>query len=179
MHKKRKQYRLPGFNYATNTAYFVTIVCSNRDCFLGEIVNDEMKYSRIGEIALDELLMARKHKKDVKIPEFVIMPNHIHLIVILENEVVSEVPAGSILPLGDGFVRSGRIGPLQKGSLGAFVNRYKGRITRRCREEGFVDFGWQQKYNDRIIRGAKEYSIIAQYINDNISKWDGDTKRKG
>ena len=178
MHQKRKQYRLPGFNYATNTAYFVTIVCGNRDSFFGNIESDKMIYSRMGDIALDELLMAKKHKKNIEIPEFVIMPNHVHLVAILKNEVVTEIPKGSTLPLGDGFVRSGRIGPLQKGSLGAFVNRYKGRVTRKCREEGFVDFGWQQKYNDRIIRDSNEYDLIARYINNNVANWETDSKRK-
>jgi hypothetical protein len=58
------------------------------------------------------------------------------------------------------------------------VNRYKGRITRRCREEGFVDFGWQQKYNDRIIRDEKEYNVISQYIMNNVANWETDSKRK-
>ena len=179
MHQKRKQYRLSGFNYATNTAIFITIVCSSRHSYFGAIQNNEMQYSRMGEIALDELQMAIKYKKDVDIMEYVIMPNHVHLIVVLKNEIITEVPIGSLLPLGDGFVRSGRIGPLQKGSLGAFVNRYKGRITRRCREEGFVDFGWQQKYNDRIIRDAKEYSTIATYIQENVANWEHDSKNIG
>jgi putative transposase len=175
--KKIKQYHLPGYNYASNDAYFVTIMCANRDCFLGSIENGKIEYSEIGEIVLNELNMAIDHKKNIVIPNYVIMPNHIHLIVELRNEEVTEKASPSILPLGDGFERKGHISPLQKGSLGAFVNHFKGRITRRLKELGFVDFGWQPRYNDRIIRNVEEYNAISEYIDENISNWDEDSEQ--
>jgi REP element-mobilizing transposase RayT len=104
--KKIKQYRLPGYNYASNDAYFVIIMCTNRDCFLGSIENGKIEYSEIGEIVLNELNMAIEHKKNIVIPNYVIMPNHIHLIVELRNEEVTEKASPSILPLGDGFERA-------------------------------------------------------------------------
>jgi putative transposase len=99
------------------------------------------------------------------------------LIVELRNEEVTEKASPSILPLGDGFERKGYISPLPKGSLGAFVNHFKGRITRRLKELGFVDFGWQPRYNDRIIRNVEEYNAISEYIDENISKWDEDSEQ--
>jgi putative transposase len=174
MYKKRKQYRLPDFNYATNAVYFVTIVCSNRSHFFGKVDKGFMYYSEVGEIASNEIKTAIEFKKDTMIHEHVIMPNHVHILVELRNESITNIPEGVLLPMANGSERRGRLGPLQKGSLGAFINRYKGRVTRRCRDIGFVDFGWQPKYHDRVVRNRKEYDLIAAYINENISNWDND-----
>jgi len=178
MHKLKKQYRLPGFNYASNNAYFITIVCANRDCFFGNIANAEMEYSAIGKIVLNHINRTKELKKNIEISEFVVMPNHVHMIVILQNEEVSVKSPPNVLPLGDGFVRRGHIGPQQKGALGTFVNSFKSRVTRDTREQGFIDFDWQSRYNDRIIRDEKEYNRIAEYINENVVKWDEDTNNK-
>ncbi|MEY2923536.1 MAG: hypothetical protein RLZZ337_76 [Bacteroidota bacterium] len=178
MHKLKKQYRLPGFNYASNNAYFITIVCANRDCFFGNIANAEMEYSAIGKIALNHINRSKELKKNIEISEFVVMPNHLHFIVILKNEQISEPSAPSALPFGDGFVRRGHIGPQQKGALGTFVNSYKGHVTRGCKKLGFMDFGWQSKYHDRIIRNEAEYDRIATYINENIANWNEDSENE-
>jgi len=178
MHKLKKQYRLPGFNYASNEAYFVTIVCANRTSFFGEIRDGEMRYSEMGDYAENEIQMALKFKRNIQIPEYVIMPNHVHLIIVLQNEIIEDVPPPSDLPLGDGLIRRGHISPLQKGSLSAFVNRFKGRVTRKCKENGFMDFGWQARFQDRIIRSEKEYNQVAEYIINNVRNWDEDSENK-
>ena len=133
-----------------------------------------MTHSALGEMALNHINRAQTLKKNIEIAEFVVMPNHVHFIVILKNEAISEKSPPSILPLGDGYERKGHIGPQQVGALGTFVNGYKGHVTRDARRHGYTDFGWQAKYHDRIIRNKKEYNLIAQYINDNIAKWDED-----
>lgn len=178
MYKLKKQYRLPDFNYASNNAYFVTIVCANRTQYFGKIADNKITYSEIGNIANNHIDRAKRLKKNIKITEYVVMPNHVHMIVILQNEEVTVKSAPSILPLGDGFVRRGHIGPQQVGALGTFVNSFKSRVTRDCREQKFMDFGWQAKYNDRIIRNEKEYDRIAQYINENVANWDEDSNNK-
>jgi len=178
MHKLKKQYRLPGFNYASNNAYFVTIVCANSTSFFGEIEEGKMRFSEIAEYVENEIQMALKFKNNILIPEYVIMPNHLHMIVVLQNEIVEEVPPPSDLPFGDGFIRRGHISPLQKGSLSAFVNSLKGRVTRRSKENGYIDFGWQARFHDRIIRGEKEYNQVAEYIINNVRNWDEDSENK-
>lgn len=178
MHKLKKQYRLPGFNYASNKAYFVTIVCANRTSFFGEIKDGEMRLSEMGEYAKNEIQMALKFKENILIPEYILMPNHIHLIVVLQNEIIEDVPPSSDLPFGDGFIRRGHISPLQKGSLNAFVNSLKGRVTRKCKENGCIDFGWQTRFHDRIIRDEREYHNIAEYIQNNVINWNEDSENK-
>jgi putative transposase len=92
MYKKRKQYRLPDFNYATNAVYFVTIVCSNRSHFFGKVDKGFMYYSEVGEIASNEIKTAIEFKKDTMIHEHVIMPNHVHILVELRNESITNIP---------------------------------------------------------------------------------------
>ena len=145
---------------------------------MGDIKDGNISYSEIGKLVLNEIEMAIKLKKNILIPNYVIMPNHIHLIVELRNEKVSSKVSPNILPLGDGFERRGHIAPLQKSSLPAFVNRLKGRVTRRAREIGYMDFGWQARFNDRIIRNDKEYRAIDAYINENMLNWNKDAEWK-
>lgn len=168
----KQQFRLPGFNYASNNAYFITIMAAGRNHYFGEISDGEMHYSEIGEIALHQLNMAIEHKKNILIPDYVIMPNHVHIVVGLQNEVVEQKP----VPIAKSPFIPGEIHALQKGSLAAFVNSFKGRVTRAAREKGYSDFGWQAKYNDRIIRDRPEYLRISKYIAENVSKWDSDSE---
>ena len=134
-----------------------------------------MQLSHLGQIALNHINRAKELKKNIEITEYVIMPNHLHLVVLLKNKKISEKSLPSVLPLGNGYERRGHIGPQQIGALGTFVNSYKGHVTRAARKNGFMDFGWQKKYHHRIIRDEKEYSNIAQYINENVANWDEDS----
>ncbi len=163
---------MPGFNYASNNAYFITIVTSGREHFFGKIADAEMIYSEIGQIALNEIVMAKEHKANVLIPDFVVMPNHVHLVVGLQNDVIHEKPAA----IDKSILIPGEIHSLQKGSLPAFVNRYKGRVKRAAKEKGFVDFAWQAKFHDRIIRDKSEYVRISEYIANNVANWGDDSE---
>ena len=167
--KKIKQYRLPGFNYASNDAYFVT---AGREHFFGKIANQEMIYSEIGKIAVNEILMAKEHKQNILIPDFIVMPNHVHIVLGLQNEVIHEKPE----VIDKSLLIPGEIHSLQKGSLPAFGNRYKGRLTRAAKEQGIIDFAWQPKYHDRIIRDRSEYLRISEYLANNVANWDEDSE---
>ena len=87
---KRKPTRLKGYDYSQNGAYFVTICTHNRKCILGNIVGQglapaEIVLSQYGKIAKEQLLDLENRYKTIKIDKYVIMPNHIHIIVILDN----------------------------------------------------------------------------------------------
>lgn len=75
--------RLPGWDYSEDGIYFLTLVIQNRDCFLGEIMEDEMILSDWGKIVKNELLKSFEIRSELTLNEFVIMPNHIHLLVTL------------------------------------------------------------------------------------------------
>ena len=91
--KFRGQYRvqstrLQHWDYSSEGAYFVTICTKDREYSLGEIVNDKMNYSRIGEIIIKEWENTKKIRSNVVLDEWVVMPNHIHGIIIIENHNV-------------------------------------------------------------------------------------------
>ena len=90
----RRSIRLKRYDYTQRGAYFVTICTHQRNCLFGEIVDGEIKLNTNGEIARGSWLSIPRHFKNVELDEFVIMPNHLHGIIIIESsEVVGEALA--------------------------------------------------------------------------------------
>jgi REP element-mobilizing transposase RayT len=99
----------------------------------------------------------------VNLDEWVVMPNHVHGILVLQSESARasrwDAPTGA------------RLVP---GSLGAIVNHFKANCTKRIRSAGLLDFAWQRGYFDHIIRDATDLSRIRRYIRLNRIKWSLD-----
>ena len=97
---KRKHPRLDEYDYSSAGAYFVTICTQSRRCMLSRIVGrglapaeiQEVEYTQIGEIAKQQLLLLEERYSCLKIDQYVIMPNHIHAIFILEDEAAGASP---------------------------------------------------------------------------------------
>jgi REP element-mobilizing transposase RayT len=159
--KRQKSYRLKGFDYTRNRAYFVTIVCKDRKPAFGEIIDGKMCLSAIGEFVKQHLKSLSKRKqKDMQIDEYQVMPDHVHLLVTIANntrKTPTKYPAG--------------IHPLIPGSLGSFINHFKGKVTRWCNEQAIEGFAWQGRFNDRIIRDDSEYRSTTIYIRNNVRNW--------
>lgn len=90
MEKFRGKYRiesnrLKGWNYASNGMYFLTLVTNNRECNLGKIENDVMILSDFGKIIETEWLKSFEIRNELFLDEYIIMPNHLHAIVIIDN----------------------------------------------------------------------------------------------
>jgi REP element-mobilizing transposase RayT len=85
----RRSIRLKGYDYTQQGAYFVTICTHQRNCLFGEIVDGEIKLNTNGEIARGSWLSIPRHFKNVELDEFVIMPNHLHGIIIIESSEVA------------------------------------------------------------------------------------------
>jgi len=83
-----KKRRLQNYNYGKNGYYFITICTKNRKPFFGKIINDKMKLSNIGKIAQQCYREIPNHFNNVKLDEYVIMPDHIHGIIMINNGVV-------------------------------------------------------------------------------------------
>ena len=79
----RESIRLKGYDYSQPGGYFVTIVAQNRDCLFGEIVEGEMRLSRAGRIVQQAWMDLPNHYAAVVLDEFVIMPNHVHGVIVL------------------------------------------------------------------------------------------------
>ena len=86
----RNSMRFNGYDYSQEGAYFITICCKDRECLFGEIKNREMILNANGIIAYNEWLQTTKIRSNVELDVFVIMPNHIHGIVIINNHAIDD-----------------------------------------------------------------------------------------
>jgi REP element-mobilizing transposase RayT len=155
--QSRKLPRLTEYDYATPGAYFVTICSHDKQCIFGKVIMSTMpgeayvQYSDIGRVAAKCLLEMENHYSNVKIDNWVIMPNHIHILIrIAEPEV-----------------------DLQKEyDIPNVVGKYKAAVTRAVRHGATQPRKiWQSSYHDHIVRDEKDYKKIWEYISGNPSKW--------
>jgi len=154
--------RLKNWDYGSNAAYFVTICTKNRVCFFGDVVNTEMKLSRIGQMAHQCWLEIPEHFPFVVLDEFVIMPNHVHGIIIIDK------PGGG----NDQSLSNNKFGP-QSQNLASIIRGFKIGVTKYANEINAV-FSWQPRFHDHIIRNDKSFQNIRNYIRNNPKKWNDD-----
>ncbi len=173
-YKKKKQYRLSGFDYSGEGEYFVTICIANRKHYLGEIKEGKMSLSDEGNIA-DKIWNEIPHIfKGVKLGEYQIMPDHFHGILILKENphrnLINQIPT---------FKSGIRNNPmeLKNISLGKIIRWYKGRVKYEARKIN-QKFQWQSRFYDRIIRDDKEYFFISEYILNNPINWGENILKK-
>ena len=163
----RRSLRLKGYDYSHEGAYFITICTKNRECLLGEIKNGKVILNEFGEIARNEWMKSPIIRKEIKLDEFIIMPNHIHGIVIIDHGT-SIVGANGRSPL-----RDFRMEPK---SISSFVAGYKSSVTKQIhilRKWPNISV-WQRNYYEHIIRNETELNILREYITNNPLKWDED-----
>jgi len=89
----RRSIRLKGYDYAEQGAYFVTICTHQKKCLFGKIIDDEMVLNGNGIIAHNELIRTPELRKNIELGAFVVMPNHIHLIIIITRRGVLHTPS--------------------------------------------------------------------------------------
>ena len=160
-YKRHRQYRLPHFNYASTGYYFITIVGKNRFPYFGEIRQAEISLSCIGTIVQNCWLKIPSTAPYAKLDAFVVIPNHIHGIILLQN------------PQEARFNSQLKFQP-QKRSLSMIVRRFKAAVTAAARALSPRIEVWQPRFYDRIIRNEKELQAIRLYINNNPKQWEAD-----
>ena len=154
---KRKHPRLDDYDYSTTGAYFITICTQSRRCLLSHIVGRglapaEIQYTVYGRIAQEQLLLLEQRYPSLKIDRYVIMPNHIHAILLLE-----ETAGGS-----------------QRPTIMDIVCAYKSLTTRQCKKIRPIDKLFQTSFYEHVIRGYEDYKEIAEYIVNNPKQWELD-----
>jgi len=172
----RKKYRIesarkPGWDYTLPGWYFVTICRQERKPYFGRVANAIVNLSPIGEYADACWKEVPQHHQHVELDEFVVMPNHIHGIVIIGGperlpEMRKREKFKRVADLND--VRP------KANSLGAVVGSFKSAVTQWCMAK-HVEFDWQPRFHDRIIRGKNSLEAIRKYIRDNPANWCKDT----
>ena len=160
--------RLKGWDYRNPGYYFVTICTKNREPYFGCVVHGVMALSPVGEIAVQCWREIPHHHAGIELDEFVIMPNHMHGIVIICNSVET-LHATSLRR----ETSMSKISPKAR-SLGVIIRSYKSAVTRLAGLAGFKKFAWQARYYDHIVRDKNSLCNIRQYIIDNPARWELD-----
>ena len=139
----RKQPRLPGFDYSRPMYYFVTVCTAEKRKIFGEPLNLN-KYGKIAETAIQKI---HEHYPSTYVDKYVVMPNHIHMILVLEQMPEKTCSLTTVI-----------------GSLKSAVSK---EIHLHCPDKEI----WQRSFYDHIIRNQKDYEAIWMYIEDNPRKW--------
>ena len=172
----RRSVRLKDYDYASVNGYFVTVCTHNRECLLGEVVDGKMRLSAYGEIAKDEWLKTASVRPNVVLDAFVVMPNHLHGIIIIFAKNVGATRRVA-LPEGQRNVLVRRPTGPQSASIGAIVGQFKSIVTKRINERrGTPGLPvWQRNYHEHILRDG-ELDRIREYIRNNPIQWEIDSE---
>jgi len=153
----RRSIRLEGYDYRREGWYFVTICVDGRRHLLGRVVGEEVKLNRFGLAVENAFSWLRSHFEGVSLDQWIVMPNHVHLIVIIDDNV----EGGS------------RTAPTGQRHLGRAIAAFKTVSTKRINQirnapgAGF----WQRNYYEHIIRSEKALDRIREYIESNPINW--------
>lgn len=172
--KNRTTKRLQRWDYGWAGAYFITICTKKRALFFGDISSAQMQLSPVGTIADVLWHGIQHHATNVKLADYIIMPNHVHGIIILEK---SRPDASTPLPAPP-FAAPKTIGQQRfqnqgKNTISSIVGSYKSAVTKHARRLGF-EFAWQPRFHDHIIRNKTAFQNISWYIRTNPQRWDED-----
>jgi len=207
---KRRSIRFSGYDYSNCGSYYVTIATHLRKAIFGKIVNNEIKLNRYGQIAYDQWFKTGQLRAGVMLyeDEFVVMPNHIHGIIHIDNpdettandcdDLSIEKSGISIVgaqrrcaPTRDiandhGSCASGHESSIKNikvvpHSLGAIVRAYKSAVTYAIHALPNLSHTpvWQRNYYEHIIANEWDYQTIVEYIVFNPAKWQEDLEYQG
>jgi putative transposase len=201
----KNRYRVPSaraawWNYGDNGAYFITICTENRQHFFGRISDKKMIMTKVGNCAHECWMKIPEHFPFVRLGEFVVMPNHVHGIVIINKTIMDnniksfrgmdhansrgdDVVGGENVAETQNFASlqmskqppnktMNHFGP-QSRNLGSIIRGYKSGVSKYCTQNGIL-FGWQSRYHDHIIRDRIEFDRISNYILNNPINWKQD-----
>lgn len=168
----RGQYRVesarhPKQDYAAPGWYFVTICTAHRRCLFGRLRGAVLQPTGMGEEVARQWREVPNHYKSVRLDEFVVMPNHLHGIIVIEGRHRFSPPRVSD-PESFKAPLDRRLRPA---SLGSIVGAFKAGFTAWCRRNAHSDFGWQPRFHDRIIRSNAALAGIREYIRTNPLNW--------
>ena len=175
----RRSIRLKGYDYSQPGAYFITICTHQRECLFGEIIDGQMHLKNFGRIIQIHWGNLQKHHLHIKLDEFVIMPNHLHGIIILFNDSVgaglndtftSQTEQMTIKPAPATIVQSTNY---QQKGIPEIIRGFKtfsARQINNIRSQKGVPL-WQRNYYEHIIRNESDLNRIREYIVKNPQKW--------
>ena len=168
--KFQNRYRIPSaraqWHDYNGGAYFITICTAHRRHYFGFIENDQMHYSEIGQYAFDNLQNIQTHYPYAEIPLFQVMPNHLHAVVFIDVETRR---ATSLQSNDEKMQKIAK----KQGLLSVCMGGLKSAVTNYAHTNN-IDFAWQARFHDHIIRDTNEMNRIADYIENNVANWKSD-----
>jgi len=182
--KPRTSPRRSQYDYSNPWWYFVTICTKVRQHYFGEIVDWILQSSLIGQICAQEIIDTNHRRNYVDIDEYIVMPNHIHLLLFINTIPAvgtcgntSRMTESDLFPIqhcisSDTLPCVPTHDPTQ--TLWSIIRNIKSRVTKYAYENNIV-FARQSRYHDRIIRNELEYNRVKHYIQTNPETWENDT----
>ena len=159
--RHRRSIRLPHYDYSQSGVYFITVCVQHQRCLFGDVIDGSIVLRDLGKIVAAEWRRTAEIRSNVGVDEFVVMPNHLHGLLVIEafRRGVSHTPS-------DRFHS-----PAQ--SLGAIVRGFKASTTRLINEfQGTPGLMlWQRNYYEHVVRNDDELRCIREYIANNPAQW--------
>ncbi len=180
-------HRLQNWDYSNDGFYFVTVCTKDKQYFFGKVENEKTALNETGKKAKKFWLEIPQHFDNVELDEFIIMPNHIHGIIGIKNcrnadlsrfnDTVDDNTRNAI-----NRVCTTKMGgvtkqhnPMLHENLATMIRWFKGRCSFEInKSQKQINFKWQPRYYDHIIRNEKSLNKIQQYIYENPLKWSFD-----
>jgi putative transposase len=175
--------RLQNWDYGNNAPYFITVCAKNRFHYFGEIENNEMNLNEIGSLAEHFWKEIPIKFPYAKLDDFIVMPNHIHGILFIEKPVETQFIASNIdndfnseetrliASLQGGITKN--MNPMLNENISRIIRWYKGRCSFEIRKLN-INFDWQPRFHDHIIRDSNSFERIKNYIVNNPYSWETD-----
>ncbi len=163
--RRRKIICWQKWDYSWSGRYFITICTKNRVHYFGQIRDGKMILSNVGVIADILWYEIKNHAKNVELDAFIVMPNHIHGILILKNDKIIDIKDES--PGQKRFRNPG------KNTVSSIIGSYKSAVSRHAHRLGY-DFEWQSRFWDVIIRSDEQFYRVRNYIKNNVKNWNED-----
>ncbi len=175
----RRSIRLRGYDYTQAGAYFITVCTHDGACVFGDVVDGVMQLNECGAIVRDCWMAIPDHFLQTALDEFVIMPNHVHGIVVLVGATHDPVGATHASPL-PGDSSPGRPRGPQRRSIGSIIGSFKSAVTKRINERRGTPGAivWQRNYYEHIIRTDESLTRIREYILTNPLRWHLDRENR-
>jgi REP element-mobilizing transposase RayT len=168
-----KSARLEGYDYRNEGLYFVTICTKNKFRYFGEIENGNLILNEIGLIAHTYWVEIPQHFNHVSLDEFVIMPDHIHGIISIDEK--REINRPSVETYNYTSLQTPKNQHFQNlsapaNSLSTIIRSFKSAVTIGARKIN-PNFEWQSRFHDHIIRDVQSFERIRNYIINNPANW--------
>jgi len=183
----RRSIRLQGYDYSQNGAYFITLCAQDRKPIFGKIVSGEMQLSPFGIIVRDEWLKTAEMRKNIEMDEFVVMPNHFHGIIVIDDRGWARLEMNGAADLGTGTVHRAptpiieRFGKPTSNTIPTIIRGFKAAVTKQINtiqiNAGVYNMPeriWQKNYYEHVIRNETSLNKIREYIMSNPLNWKED-----